>query len=94
MPELSKADQEKLNKEFLPRLTGLKCTVCSSSKWSVMTTIFESSEYGKSVFDGKYMVCPVVNVTCGECAFMMSFNAIQLGVVVPNQPEGAVRSSD
>jgi len=84
--------QEQTN-EFMDWLNskweGLKkCPVCGQNSWNVSDRVFEMREFhgGSMVVGG--ILQPVIPVTCSNCGNTLYFNAMQAGIVKPQEKEG------
>lgn len=54
-----------------------------------MNTIIEAREFqnGNIILGGESAIVPYVSITCNRCGNSLLFNAIQLGIVQPNNNE-------
>ena len=66
---------------------GITCPVCGNKKWTINNVVIESREfqYGDIILGGNSALVPFVTITCKHCAHTLFFNAIQIGVVNPEQ---------
>lgn len=74
---------------------GIVCPVCGQRHWNVMNTIIEAREFqnGNIILGGESAIVPYVSITCNRCGNSLLFNAIQLGIVQPNNNENNGRES-
>jgi predicted nucleic-acid-binding Zn-ribbon protein len=57
-----------------------RCPVCDTAEWSI-ANVGEINLYGASE-----LIYPVVPVICKNCAYTNFFQAIQMGIVNPEDP--------
>ena len=74
---------------------GITCPVCSNKNWTINNIVTESREFqhGDIVLGGNSALVPYITITCSHCAHTLFFNAIQIGVVNPDQ-EKSIRDKD
>ena len=66
------------------------CPICSDITWEISDSIFGLSEYSAGLLSGRGgAFYPVLPVTCGNCGYVICFNAIKLGFF-----EGDPRASE
>ena len=66
---------------------GITCPVCGNKQWAINNFVIESREFqhGGLIIGGNSVIVPYITITCRHCAHTLFFNAIQLGVVEPEQ---------
>ena len=88
--KLSKEQRDKLI-EFLntKRITP-NCPLCNSITWGVSDTIFEMREFqgGNLNLGGNQNIFPVIPINCTECGNTIFLNAMQVGVLDPQNIGG------
>ena len=67
--------------------SGIVCPICGNRQWAINDIVIESREFqhGNLILGGNSALVPFVTITCRNCAHTLFFNAIQLGVVNPDQ---------
>lgn len=67
--------------------SGFVCPVCGNKNWGINNIVTESREFqfGNFILGGDSALVPYITITCNNCAHTLFFNAIQLGIVNPNQ---------
>jgi RNase P subunit RPR2 len=65
------------------------CEICNQTNWMIDDTLFELREFhgGRTVL-GSGAIKPIITISCNSCGNTKIMNAIQLGIVDPNNPEG------
>lgn len=65
------------------------CEICNQTHWMIDDTLFELREFhgGRTVL-GSGAIKPIITISCNSCGNTKIMNAIQLGIVDPNNPEG------
>ena len=68
---------------------GIVCPICGNKHWAINSVVTELREFenGNFIIGGQSAIVPHVTLTCHTCAYTLFFNAIQLGIVSPNQNE-------
>jgi hypothetical protein len=85
--ELSESQKAELLKK-LDSLPLRPCAVCGHNEWSLTDKVFEIREFfGGSMVIGGGSLAPILMVTCQHCGNTLLFNAIQLGLVQPEQKQ-------
>ncbi|MBQ4483837.1 MAG: hypothetical protein II934_02385 [Prevotella sp.] len=66
---------------------GIVCPICHNRQWAINDIVVESREFqhGNLILGGNSALVPYVTITCRNCANTLFLNAIQLGIVNPNQ---------
>ncbi|MCE5330704.1 MAG: hypothetical protein LLF95_01020 [Bacteroidales bacterium] len=87
--KLNKEQQEKLIAKLNEVWKNKTCEICGQSNWMVDDTLFELREFhgGKTVL-GSGAIKPLITISCNKCSNTKMMNAIQLGLVDPNNPDG------
>ena len=65
------------------------CSICGHNQWNVSDTVFEVREFheGNMVLGGDSRIIPFVAISCQNCGNTLFINAIQMGIIEPNQPQ-------
>ena len=64
-----------------------RCPMCHSGTWQISDSIFSLPEYMGGLFPGRGgAIFPVIPISCGNCGYVIFFNAIQLGILDPGRP--------
>jgi hypothetical protein len=67
------------------------CEICNQTNWMIDDTLFELREFhgGRTVL-GSGAIKPIITISCNSCGNTKIMNAILLGIVDPNNPEGEI----
>jgi hypothetical protein len=81
----------KLNEVWINKV----CEICNQTNWMIDDTLFELREFhgGRTVL-GSGAIKPIITISCNSCGNTKIMNAIQLGLVDPNNPEGETSEAD
>jgi len=87
--KLNKEQQDKLLTKLNQVWKNRTCEVCNEKSWMVDDTLFELREFhgGRTVL-GSGSIKPLITISCTSCGNTKMMNAIQLGLVDPNNPDG------
>lgn len=79
--------------EILDKINSLwkeprNCPICSKNEWSIDSKVFQLVEFheGKLLTPG--VVKPLIGITCNNCSYTFTMNAILLGIVKPSKEQG------
>ena len=90
--KLNEKQKKKLLQNLESKWKNKVCEICSETNWAIDDTLFELREFhgGKTLL-GSGAIKPVITMACDNCGNTKLMNAIQLGLVDPNNPSGELK---
>lgn len=87
--KLTIVQQKKLVSKLNEVWKNKVCEICHQQNWMIDDTLFELREFhgGRTVL-GSGAIKPIITISCNSCGNTKVMNAILLGIVDPNNPEG------
>lgn len=63
----------------------INCPICRHTQWTVNNLVAEMREFqnGDLILGGDSAIMPFVSITCNNCAHTLFINAIQIGLIQP-----------
>lgn len=85
--KLSEEQAQSVIKHITSRNGGrlINCPICNHSQWTVNNLVTEMREFqnGDLILGGDSAIMPFVSITCNNCAHTLFINAIQIGLIQP-----------
>lgn len=63
-----------------------ECPICKVASWGISNTLFELKSYGAGVITVGGPLVPLAVVTCSNCGYSITFNALRIGIL-PDEPK-------